>query len=120
MMRTISMIALAALASLLSGCGCSREKKPVDGVAARMKDAAYINRLAQIHADKVTVASRTAEIKAAIKRLGKDAVRSPEYVDLTNRLAGCKAEAEMLNKAARMMVLDRLRSDSKSKGNLKK
>ena len=121
MIRSISIIALAALFSLLSGCGCSREKKPVDGMKDRMQDAVYTNLLAQTHNAQVQVASQIADINASIERLGKNAENSPEYTDLTNRLARCKAESEMLNKTVRMAIRDRLMKDSKAKkGNLKK
>ena len=61
------------------------------------------------------------DIKASIEKLGKDAVGTPEYIDLTNRLAKCGKEAEMTRMAARMAVRERLMKDSKAKkGNLKK
>ena len=120
MIRTISIIALLALTVLLSGCGCSREKKPVDAMKERMQDAAYTNMLAQALSDLKKVASETAKIKASIEKLGKDAVGTAEYVDLTNRLEKCEKEAEMTRMAARMAVRDRLMKDSKAKkGNLK-
>ena len=121
MIRTISIIALLALTVLLSGCGCSREKKPVDAMKARMQDAAYTNMLVQALSDQKKVASETAKIKSSIAKLGKDAVGTQEYIDLTNRLARCEKEAEMTRMAARMAVRDRLMKDSKAKkGNLKK
>ena len=121
MIRTISIIALLALASLLSGCGCSREKKPVDAMKERMRDSAYTNMLAQALSDQRKIASEAAKIRTSIEKLGKNAVGSPEYVDLTNRLAKCVKEAEMTRMAARMAVRERLMKDSKAKkGNLKK
>ena len=120
MIHSISIIALAALFSLLSGCGCSREKKSVDGMKERMQDAAYTNMLVQTRKAQVQVASQMAEINAAIERLGKDAVNSPEYTDLTNRLAQCRKDAEMLSNTARTAIRDRIMKDSKAKGNLKK
>ena len=121
MIRTISIIALVALTVLLSGCGCSREKKPVDAMKARMQDSAYTNMLVQALSDQKKVASETAKIKSSIAKLGKDAVGTQEYIDLTNRLARCEKEAEMTRMAARMAVRDRLMKDSKAKKvNLKK
>lgn len=121
MIRTISIIALIALSVLLSGCGCSREKKPVDATKERMQDTAYTNMLAQAISDQKRIACEAAKIKAAIEKLGKDAVGSAEYIDLTNRLAKCGKDAEMARMAARMTVRDRLMKDSKAKkGNLKK
>jgi hypothetical protein len=120
MIRTISIIALLALSALLSGCGCSREKKPVDAMKERMKDAAYTNMLAQALSDQKKIASETAKLKASIEKLGKDAAGTQEYIDLTNRLAKCEKEAEMTRTAARMAVRERLMKDSKAKkGNLK-
>ena len=120
MMRAISIIALSALVSLLSGCGCSTKREPVDEARVRMSDAAYTNLLVQTHSAQVQVASQMAAIRSEIERLGKGAEKRPEYVDLTNRLARCKAESEMLNNAVRMAIRDRLMKDSKAKGNLKK
>ena len=121
MIRTISIIALLALASLLSGCGCSREKKPVDAMKARMQDAAYTNMLVQALSDQKKIAFEAAKLKASIEKLGKDASGTQEYIDRTNRLAKCEKEAEMTRTAARMAVRDRLMKDSKAKkGNLKK
>ena len=120
MMRTISITALVALSVLLSGCGCSREKKTVDAMKERMQDAVYTNMLAQALSDQKKVASETAKIKASIEKLGKEAVGTAEYIDLTNRLAKCEKEAEMTRMAARMAVRERLMKDSKAKkGNLK-
>ena len=88
---------------------------------ARMNDAAYTNMLAQALSDQKKIASEAAKIRSSLEKLGKDAVGSPEYVDLTNRLARCEKEAEMTRMAARMAVRDRLMKDSKAKkGNLKK
>jgi hypothetical protein len=120
MIRAISIIALAALASLLSGCGCSREKKPVDGLKERMSDVAYTNTLAKMREGQASAASRIAAITAKIENQGKDAESSPEYVALTNELAQCKAESEMIRKATRMAVRNRLMKDASKKGNLKK
>lgn len=120
MMRTISIAALAVLVSLLSGCGCSREKKPVDGVESRMDDAAYTNALAKLRGDQASSAARVAAIMAKIEKLGKDAVSSPEYTVLTNDLAKCRAESEMVRKATQMAVRNRLMKDATKKGNLKK
>ena len=88
---------------------------------ARMQDAAYTNMLVQALSDQKKIASETAKIKSSIAKLGKDAVGTQEYIDLTNRLARCEKEAEMTRMATRMAVRDRLMKDSKAKkGNLKK
>jgi len=120
MMRAISIIALLALVSLLSGCGCSREKKPVDGMKERMSDVAYTNTLAKLRSEQVSSAAKIAAIVAKIEKLGKDAASSPEYMALTNDLAKCRAESEMIRKTARMAVRNRLMKDAAKKGNLKK
>jgi hypothetical protein len=114
------VIALAALCALLSGCGCSREKKPVDGPAGRMEDAAYTNRLVKLRSEQASVASEIAAIKAKIAKLGDDAVKKPEYVDLTNRLAKCESEAKSVQNAARQAVRARILKDAAKKGDLKK
>ena len=121
MMRTVSIIALIALSALLSGCGCSREKKPVEGVEARMKDAEYTNRLAEIRSEQVKVASAAAAIRSEIEKLGGDAERHASYPDLTNRLAQCEADMERIRKTAQQTVRERILRDSpEKKGYLKK
>jgi len=114
------LIALAALCSLLSGCGCSREKKSVDGPAERMEDAAYTNKLMNLRSEQASIASEIAAIKAKIAKLGDDAARKPEYVDLTNRLAKCELEAKSMRNAARQAVRARILKDAAKKGDLKK
>ena len=94
------VIALAALCSLLSGCGCSREKKSVDGPAERMEDAAYTNKLMNLRSEQASIASEIAAIKAKIAKLGDDAAKMPEYVDLTNRLAMCESESRLMQNAS--------------------
>lgn len=121
MMRSVSIIALLALVSLLSGCGCSREKKPVDGIKERMSDAAYTNTLAKLRSAQVSVAAKIAAVTAKIEKLGKDASSSPEYAALTNDLAKCKAELEMMRRSAQMAVRNRIMRDVDfKKGDLKK
>ena len=120
MMSRISIIALAALATLLFGCGCSEEKKPVEGVKDRMGDATYTNVLVKLRKNQASVAAKIAVIREKIEKLGANAVKSPEYVLLTNDLARCMAESEMIRKTTQMAVRDRLMKDSKAKGNLKK
>lgn len=115
-----SVIALAALCSLLSGCGCSREKKPVDGPAERMEDAAYTNKLVKLRSGQSSIASEIAAIKAKIAKLGDDAAKRPEYSDLTNRLAKCESKAKSMRDAARQAVRARILKDAAKKGDLKK
>ena len=119
MIRSISIIALCALSMLLSGCGCSREKKPVEEGRIRMSDASYTNSLAKLRGERVSVATKIAAIKAKIEKLGKDASSSPEYTVLTNDLAKCRAEAETIRKKTQMTVRNRLLKDAEKKGNLK-
>ena len=121
MTKAVSMIALAALASLLSGCGCSREKKLVaEGAVDRMQDAEYTNRLAGIRSGQVDVASKAAAIRSEIEKLGRDAESHGSYADLTNRLAKCELEMEQLRKSARQAVMGRILKNAAEKGNLKK
>ena len=119
MMRTISIAALAVLVSLLSGCGCSREKKPVDGLKGRMEDVAYTNAIVSLRKDQASAAAKISVIRQKIEKLGKDAATSPEYISLTNDLAKAKAESEMIRKTTQMAVRNRLMKDAAKKGNLK-
>lgn len=121
-MRSIVAIAVfSAMCSLISGCGCSKEKPQSDGVPERMKDAAYTNALVTLHGEKKAVAGRIAAIKAKIAALGESAGKSAEYVDLTNQLARCEAEAAGIHKEALMTVRARiLKEQSAKKGNLSK
>ena len=119
MTSRISIIALAVLATLLSGCGCSKEKKTVDAPRQRMEDAAYTNTLAKLRKDQSSAAAKIAVISEKIEKLGKDAVKSPEYISLTNNLAKAKAESEMVRKTTQMAVRNRLMKDAAKKGNLK-
>ena len=119
MMSRISIIALAVLATLLSGCGCSKEKKPVEGQKNRMEDAAYTNTLVKLHKDQASATKKISVIKQKIEKLGKDAATSPEYISLTNDLAKAKAESEMIRKTTQMAVRNRLMEDAAKKGNLK-
>ena len=120
MTSRISIIALAALTALLSGCGCSREKKPVEGLKERMGDVAYTNALVNLRKDQATAAKKIAVIRQKIEKLGENLVTSPEYASLTNELAKCMAEAEMIRKTTRVAVRNRLLKDAEKKGNLKK
>ena len=120
MMYRISIVALAALATLLSGCGCSREKKPVEGPKERMGDVAYTNTLATLRRDQASVAAKIAAIRVKMEKLGKNASPSPEYISLTNDLARCEAESEMIRKTTQMAVRDRLMKGAAKKGDLKK
>ena len=113
------VIALAALCSLLSGCGCSRERNPVDGPAERMEDAAYTNNLVKLRSGRSSIASEIAAIKAKIAKLGDDAAKMPEYVDLTNRLAMCESESRLMQKATQQAVRERLLRNSSAKDDLK-
>ena len=119
MTSRISIIALAALTTLLSGCGCSREKKPVDGLKERMEDAAYTNTIVSLRKDQASAAAKISAIRQKIEKLGKDAAASPEYISLTNDLAKAKAESEMIRKTTQMAVRNRLMKDAAKKGDLK-
>ena len=120
MMRTVSIIALLALATLLSGCGCSREKKPVEESRVRMQDVAYTNKLSNLRSRQNKVASKAAAIRSELERLGKNAEKHPSYADLTNRLAQCEVESEHIRKAAQAVIRNRIMKDQSAKGNLKK
>lgn len=115
-----SIIALAAACSLLSGCGCSSEKKPVNAAKERMVDVAYTNKLITLHGEQKSVAAKMAAIQAEIEKLGENAKNRPEYADLTNKLAKCELESKMIREAARQAVRERLMKNLSDKGNLKK
>ena len=116
----LSIIALGALCCLFSGCGCSKEKPSEDGVPPRMKDAAYTNQLVQLRANQATVAAQVAALKDKLANLGPEAVGTPEYIDLTNRLARSQGEADSLRKTTLNVIRTRILKESAQKGNLKK
>ena len=118
----LAMIALGALCGLVSGCGCSKEAPPVDdGTPSRMKDAAYTNRLNELHDAQVAVASEAAAIKAAIAALGSNPESRTEYADLTNRLSKCVDRAKTAKRQAFDTVRARiLKESAENKANLKK
>lgn len=121
MRKLIAVVALCAMCGLISGCGCSREKPQPDGIPERMKDAAYTNALITLHGEKKAVAGRAAAIRAKIAALGENAKGSAEYVDLTNQLAKCEADAAAIQKDAVRTVRARiLKEKSAGKGNLSK
>ncbi len=115
----LSMLVLCAVSLLVSGCGCSKEKTAADGVSARMKDVAYTNQLAQIHKGHIAVANRAAALRAKIAKMGKEAVKDPQYSAITNELAKCEAQAAEMRRAAREAVRARILKDAAKKGNLK-
>ena len=124
MLFRIAIIALGALCCLVSGCGgCSKEPKPPvadEGNPPRMKDTAYTNQLAQLQGRQKAVVAQMAALQAKIQKLGPEAQQTPEYIDLTNRLAQCGAELERGRKDTLQAVRTRLLKDSAKKGNLKK
>ena len=119
MVYRIAIIAIGALCCLFSGCGCSKEK-PADEMPVRMKDAVYTNQLAQLHAQRTSLAAVEAGIRAEIEKLGANAAQKPGYADLTNRLAKCRADSERLRKETLMTVRARIQRDAAGKGDLKK
>ena len=119
MRMPLAIVALGALCCLFSGCGCSKEK-PVDAVPVRMKDAAYTNQLAQLHAQRASLAAVEAGLREKIEKLGANAEQKPEFADLTNRLAQCRADSERLRREAMMTVRARIQRDAAGKGDLKK
>lgn len=120
MRRYLSIAALCALAGFISGCGCSKERKPEDKIPARMKDAAYTNQLVQLHAGRRAVAMRVSAIRKKIEALGKGPEAKIAYAALTNELEKCKAESERLRRDAFTTVRARILKDSVKKGDLKK
>jgi hypothetical protein len=120
MKLSLSILALCAASLLISGCGCSKERTAADGVAERMKDVAYTNQLAQIHKGHIAVANRAAALRAKIAKMGKEAVKDPQYSAITNELAKCEAQAAEMRRAARETVRARILKDAAKKGNLKK
>jgi len=121
MLLRFSVIALGALCCLFSGCGCSKEKKPGE-VQPRMQDAAYTNELVQLQRRETDIAVQAAALQAKIGKLGAEAKANgtSEYVDLTNRLARCRQEAERIRKEKLMAVRVRVMKESDQKRNLKK
>lgn len=118
MVARIAIIAFGAICCLFSSCGCSKEKGP--GVPARMEDAVYTNRLVQLRADQTAAAAKAVALRRKLEQLTQDAKGTPEYIDLTNRLAQCTEEAERLRKATLNTIRARLMKESAQKGNLKK
>ena len=122
----IAIVALCALGCLcFPGCGCSREKpkeEAVKGNPPRMQDAAYTNQLAQLAEGRRAVAVKVAAIRARLAKLGPEAEKSPEYVELTNQLAQCEAESKQIRRDAITTVRARVLQEAgpATKGNLKK
>jgi hypothetical protein len=117
----LQIMAVGALCSVLSGCGCSKERvHKEEKVPARMKDVAYTNQLTQIRKGRVAIANRSALIREKIAKLGKDADKSPEYAVLTNELAKCEAQAAQVRNDAMTTIRARILKDAAKKGNLKK
>ena len=87
-----------------------------------MQDAAYTNRLVRLQERQTAVAAQMAALQKKIGKLGTEAKTSgtPEYVDLTNRLAQCKAEAERIRKETLVAIRSRIMKESDQKGILKK
>lgn len=118
MVARIAMIALGAMCCIFSGCGCSKEND--DGTPSRMDDAAYTNRLMEIHRSRNAVAAKVAALRGRIEKLGSEAKGSPEYIDLTNQLAQCMAESDRLRNTAVNAIRSRLLKESNQKDNFKK
>lgn len=120
----IAIIALGALCSIFSGCGCSKEKPKGAGEVAtsRLQDAAYTNRLVQLRAEQAAAAAKAAEVRARIAKLGTEAEKSAAYIDLTNQLARCEAETQRIRKETLTTIRARVLKEAESakKGNLKK
>lgn len=121
MVMRLSIIALGALCCLFSGCGCSKEKKP-EAVPPRMQDAAYTNRLVELKGRQTALAAQMAALQEKMGKLGAEAKAggAPEYVDLTNRLAQCKSEAERIRKETLATIRTRIMKESNQKRDLKK
>lgn len=121
MVMRLSIIALGAFCCLFSGCGCSKEKKESD-VPSRMQDASYTNQLQQLQGRQTALAKQMTVLQEKIGKLGAEAkaAGTPEYVDLTNRLAQCKSEAERIRKEALVAIRARIMKESDQKRNLKK
>lgn len=119
----LAILTLGALCCLFSGCGCSKERPAAtekDGIPPRMKDAAYTNRLVQLHDAQRQIAAQAAAIRAEIEKLGPEAEKKPEYAALTNRLADCTAAFVKARQEALGTVRARILKESGQKGNLKK
>ena len=119
MLARIAIIALGAACCLFSGCGCSKDKA-VSGIPSRMEDAAYTNRLIQLRAEQTAVAAKMAELKAKLEQFTQNEKGSPEYADLTNRLAQSVIEADRIRKTTLNTIRTRLMKEAAQKGNFKK
>ena len=71
-----------------------------------MEDAAYTNQLVQLRAEQTAVAAKMAELKAKLEQFTQNEKGSPEYADLTNRLAQSVIEADRIRK----MTLNTIRT----------
>ena len=85
-----------------------------------MADVAYTEAIGKLRKDQSSAAAKIAAIRERIEKLGGNASASLEYVSLTNDLARCTAEFEMIRKTTQMAVRDRLMKDAAKKGDLKK
>ena len=120
MERTLLMLSLGILCSVLSGCGCSKEQAYAEKkIPDRMRDVAYTNQLTQIRKGRVAVANRAAAIRAEISKLGEGAEKKAEYAALTNELAGCEAQAAQIRNDAMTTIRARILKDAAKKGDLK-
>ena len=87
-----------------------------------MQDVAYTNRLVQLKERQTVLAAQMATLREKIGKMGAEAKTGgmPEYVDLTNRLAQCKAESERVRKETLVTIRTRIMKESDQKRNLKK
>lgn len=122
MVTRIAIIAFGAMCCIFSGCGCSKEKQADDGIPARMKDSVYTNRLAQFFESRNAVVTKMAALRVKIEDLEPDAKGTPAYVDLTNQLAQCAAEADSIKKTTLNTIRSRVMKEAavKRKGDLRK
>ena len=127
-MRYLPLTMLFVGLCCISGCGgCSKEKGSPDGQAAlgqpqptRADDAAYVESLKEMGAQKRKAAAAVAAATAALDKAKEDAATAPEEIKrLEGELEAAKAAQKDDLKASRAKILARIKADAKNENNLK-
>ena len=130
-MRYLPLIVLFAGLCCISGCGgCSKEKARFDGQAelgqsgqpkpTRADDAAYVESLKEMGAQKRKAAAAVAKASAALEKAKEDAATAPEEIKrLEGELEAAKAAQKDDLKASRAKILARIKADATNENNLK-
>ena len=85
--------------------------KAEGGQPLRMQDAAYTNRLVQLQERRMALVNEMAVLREKIGKLGAETKsdESSEYINLTNRLAQCESEIQMIRKETLATVRMRIK-----------